>query len=130
MNRSYYAIGRRKEASAKVFFSEGNGYIWINKQPAILYLNYDWALIKRILAPLKLLSLDLSYDIIASVRGGGLHAQGEATLLSVSKLLASSFPLKKGLLRKKGFLSQDSRVKERKKYGLRKARKAPQFSKR
>ena len=80
--------------------------------------------------PLQVLGLQEDYDVIATVHGGGLHAQGEAIALSVAKLLSTLLPEKRRVLKQSVSFTRDSRVKERKKFGLRKARKAPQFSKR
>jgi len=86
--------------------------------------------LNQIYAPLKELDLEKQFDIIALVRGGGLTGQTEAIQLGVARLLCQMNPQNRLILKPFGFLTRDARIKERKKYGLRKARKAPQYSKR
>ena len=123
-------VGRRKKATARVFFQYGTGNLVINNIRGKKYLQDNLIYFNKILEPLKTFKKEKIFDIIVLVNGGGLVSQTTAIQLGVSKLLFKIYPENKGLLKKKGFLTQDSRVKERKKYGLRKARKAPQFSKR
>ena len=87
------------------------------------YLNTVWA-------PLKELNLDTQFDIVTLVKGGGLTGQAQAIKLGVSRQLCKMNKENRAILKPFGFLTRDSRIKERKKYGLRKARKAPQYSKR
>ncbi len=123
-------IGKRKQAIARVFLYPGNGNIIINKIPGEKYLQYNTGYLNRIWAPLKLLKLEQQFDIIALVTGGGLTSQTDAILLGVSRLLCKMEKQNRSILKPYGFLTRDARIKERKKYGLRKARKAPQYSKR
>ena len=128
--KSNIGIGKRKKAIARVFLKPGNGNLIINKIPGEKYLQYNNTYINIIKAPLEKLQLDAQFDIIAIAKGGGLTGQTEAIQLGVTRLLCKLEPTNRSILKPYGFLTRDARVKERKKYGLRKARKAPQYSKR
>lgn len=123
-------IGKRKKSVARVFLIPGTGDIVINKIPGEKYLQYNPVYINTIWAPLKKLNLDKQFNILVIINGGGLTGQADAIQLGVSRLLCKLDSQNRSLLKPFGFLSRDSRIKERKKYGLRKARKAPQYSKR
>lgn len=123
-------IGKRKQAIARVFFKPGSGNLIINKVPGEKYLQYNDNYIDIIKAPLNILDLEDNFDIIALVKGGGLSGQAEAIQLGIARLLSIIDNENRPKLKSQGFLTRDSRIKERKKYGLRKARKAPQYSKR
>jgi small subunit ribosomal protein S9 len=123
-------IGKRKQAVARVFLTPGEGNISINKIPGEKYLQYNTAYLGNIWEPLKILNLDKQFDIIVLVKGGGLTGQADAIKLGVSRLLCKMDQQNRPILKPYGLLTRDARIKERKKYGLRKARKAPQFSKR
>lgn len=123
-------IGKRKKAIARVFLVPGTGNIIINKIPGEKYLQYNTVSIDKILAPLKKLKLEKQFDIIVIVNGGGLNGQSGAIQLGVARLLCKMDSQNRSILKPLGFLTRNSRIKERKKYGLRKARKAPQYSKR
>jgi small subunit ribosomal protein S9 len=123
-------LGKRKQAIARVFLIPGEGNIVINKVPGEKYLQYNVTYLNSIYAPLKELNLEKQFDIIVLVRGGGLTGQAEAIQLGVARLLCEMNPQNRLILKPFGFLTRDARIKERKKYGLRKARKAPQYSKR
>jgi len=123
-------IGKRKQAVARVFLTAGEGNIIINKIPGEKYLQYNTSYLGNIWAPLKILNLDKQFDIIVLVKGGGLTGQADAIKLGVSRLLCKMDQQNRPILKPYGLLTRDARIKERKKYGLRKARKAPQFSKR
>ena len=123
-------LGKRKQAIARVFLVPGEGNIVINKVPGEKYLQYNVTYLNNIWAPLKELKLEKQFDIIALVRGGGLTGQTEAIQLGVARLLCQMNQQNRLVLKPFGFLTRDARIKERKKYGLRKARKAPQYSKR
>ena len=123
-------LGKRKQAVARVFLVPGNGNITINKVSGNQYLQYNDTYLSTVLAPLKTVELNSQLDIIACVKGGGLTGQAEAIQLGVARQLCKINESYRPSLKKKGFLTRDSRIKERKKYGLRKARKAPQYSKR
>jgi len=125
-----YAIGRRKEAIATVkLFKNGKGEITINKKKYTDYFR-TFELEQIISAPLKSVGQADKVDIEARVLGGGLVGQAEAVRLGISRALVQLNINFKKNLRKAGFLTRDPRVKERKKYGLRRARRAPQWQKR
>lgn len=133
------AVGRRKEAVAQIQLISGKGLFLINNKPAQFYLQNSSNSIFSIKSPFEILKnienpnnyKIENIDTFVKVQGGGLVGQAEAIKLAVAKAMTvldeSSF---KNPLKKKGYLTQDSRVKERRKYGLKKARKAPQFNKR
>ncbi|MDA9370476.1 30S ribosomal protein S9 [Gloeomargaritaceae cyanobacterium AH-226-B11] len=123
-------IGRRKQSTARVFLLPGNGQIFINNVPGEKYLQYNSTYLNKIYSPLKQLNLENQFNIIVLVKGGGLTGQTDAIQLGVARLLCKMDAKNRLLLKPYGFLTRDSRIKERKKYGLRKARKAPQYSKR
>ena len=123
-------IGKRKQASARVFLIPGEGKVLINKIPGEKYLQYNATYLANIWAPLKLLKQETQFDIIALVTGGGLTGQADAIQLGLARLLCKIEKQNRAILKPYGFLTRDARIKERKKYGLRKARKAPQYSKR
>jgi small subunit ribosomal protein S9 len=126
----YTATGRRKEATAKVILKLGTGNISINKIDAQAYLQYNLNYLQTLKAPLLTLNLENSYDFEIVVKGGGLSAQTDASRLGISRVLCELASDNRPLLKSSAFLTRDARSKERKKYGLKKARKAPQFSKR
>ncbi len=129
-NLYYYGLGRRKTATARVrLYPQGDGTITINEKPGKEYVNFE-RLLTVISEPLAVTEQDKAYDISAVVRGGGVIGQAEAIRLGVAKALVVIDPAFRGALRQKGLLTTDSRVVERKKYGLKKARKAPQYTKR
>ena len=123
-------IGKRKKASATVFLVPGSGTLTINKIPGELYLQYNSDYITNLRTPLKILNIDNQFDIIVFVKGGGLTGQAEAIKLGLARLLCKKDSKNRSILKPYGLLTRDARIKERKKYGLRKARKAPQYSKR
>jgi len=123
-------LGKRKRAIARVFLVPGDGKVIINKVSGEKYLQYNTNYLKAILDPLEKLNLKNQFDIIAIVNGGGLTGQTDAIKLGVSRLLCKMESSNRLVLKPFGLLSRDSRIKERKKYGLRKARKASQYSKR
>ncbi len=125
----YYATGKRKTAIARVWMKMGDGKIRINKRPIDEYLNTEIA--KMIVAqPLELTNTMSRYDITVNVKGGGYSGQVGAIKHGISRVLLKISPEFKEPLRKGGFLTRDSRIKERKKYGLRSARAKFQYSKR
>ena len=123
-------LGKRKQAVARVFLVPGDGNITINKVFGNQYLQYNDTYLSTVLGPLKAVKLDSQFDIVAFVKGGGLTGQAEAIQLGVARQLCKINEQHRASLKPHGFLTRDSRIKERKKYGLRKARKAPQYSKR
>ncbi len=121
--------GRRKEATAVVKLTKGTGIVTVNKKSIDEYFGRDVA--KMIVRqPLVLTKNDSSFDVDAKVQGGGSFGQAGAIRLAISKALLEENPELRADLKKAGYLTRDSRVKERKKVGLKKARKSPQFSKR
>lgn len=123
-------LGKRKEAIARVFLIPGEGNLIINKVSGNQYLQYNDTYLEMIWAPLKALNLDKQFDIVTLVQGGGLTGQAQSIQLGVARQLCKMDEHNRPILKPYGFLTRDSRIKERKKYGLRKARKAPQYSKR
>nr|YP_009330310.1 30S ribosomal protein S9 [Lambia antarctica]ANN39061.1 30S ribosomal protein S9 [Lambia antarctica] len=123
-------IGRRKNAVAKASLSEGDGTILINHLDLNKYMQYNPFCINLVKKPFEVLGLEGKYQTIIHVSGGGLVGQAEAILLAIARVLEKQNPSYRLLLKTKGYLTQNSREKERRKYGLKKARKAPQFSKR
>lgn len=123
-------VGKRKKSIARVFLFPGNGNLIINKKNGNKYFQYNDTSLNNIWFPLKKLKLANQFDIIAFVNGGGLTGQSQAIQLGVARLLGKNNPEYRKTLKSVRLLTRDSRIKERKKYGLRKARKAPQYSKR
>jgi small subunit ribosomal protein S9 len=126
---SYYATGKRKNSIAKVRLVPGEGKVVVNNKEFSEYFNRE-SLKTMVVEPLKLTGTDTAYNIIASIKGGGISGQAGALRHGISKALLEVNNEYREILKKEGFLTRDSRVKERKKYGLKKARKKPQFSKR
>lgn len=124
-----YATGKRKSSIARVNIIPGTGKITINKKDINEVYNLD-TLKAIILKPFNVTNLIEKYDVEATVKGGGFAGQAGAIAHGISKALASTDPEVRTILKRNGLLTRDSRVKERRKYGLKKARKAPQFSKR
>ncbi len=125
-----YGLGRRKAAVARVRLYKGKGEITINQKPALEYLSGDKSKLAEITDPLALAQKQQDYDITIRVTGGGLAGQVDAIKLAISKAITSEAADLRPVLKKAGFLKRDPREKERKKYGLRAARKKEQFSKR
>jgi len=126
----YWGTGRRKSATARVRLVPGNGDIHINSRSGDHYFNYNPKYIAAIKAPLETLGLENDYDVLVNAGGGGLTGQAEAVRLGVARALCKLDPENRSPLKIEGYLTRDPRSKERKKYGLRKARKSPQYSKR
>ena len=126
----FWGTGRRKKAIARVrLIPDGSGAITINKRSLDEYFGLDTLkLIVR--QPLELTGATAKYDIIVNVHGGGFTGQAGAIRHGISRALVLADEDTKAALKKAGFLTRDPRAKERKKYGLKKARRAPQFSKR
>ena len=124
-----YATGKRKDAVARVWLRPGIGTITVNKRPVEDYFARP-ALRMIINQPADLVGRRTQYDVICTVRGGGLSGQAGALRHGISRALAAREPTLRKMLKSGGFLTRDSRVVERKKYGKRKARRSFQFSKR
>ena len=125
-----YATGKRKTAIAKVWLSAGSGEMKINGLTLDQWLGGHEAIKKRVMQPLNLTKQESSVNIQASTLGGGYSAQADALRHGISKALSLFDTDFRAILKPKGLLTRDSRVVERKKYGRRKARRSPQFSKR
>ena len=126
----YFGIGRRKTSVAKVILVPGTGSMMVNQKPGELYLQFNSQYITTSKIPLTTLGLENMYDIYVNTHGGGLKGQADAIKLGVARALCYISNDNRSSLKTAGYLTRDARCKERKKYGLRKARKAPQFSKR
>ena len=125
----YSSTGKRKRSVATVRLVPGEGKITVNSRDFKEYFRRD-SLVTVILEPFKVTNTENAYDVIANLSGGGISGQAGALRNSISKVLLEINEEYRPLLKREGFLTRDSRIKERKKYGLKKARKRPQFSKR
>ncbi len=136
-NKKYYGTGRRKTSVAKVTLVPGKGKVTINGRDVREYLPYE-TLVMDLMQPLVLTNTNEMFDVNVSVHGGGFSGQTGAIRLGITRALleydsttdADSENSFRKILKAHGFITRDSRKKERKKYGLKKARRAPQFSKR
>jgi small subunit ribosomal protein S9 len=126
----FYGLGRRKSATAAARLYAGKGSVTINNQEASAYLDGNKTLLAELTDPLAHVSKQSDFDITLLIKGGGTSGQVDAAKLAISKALASINDEFKTSLSKAGFLRRDSRTVERKKYGLKGARKREQFSKR
>ncbi|SCZ09045.1 30S ribosomal protein S9 [Alkaliphilus peptidifermentans] len=126
---AYYGTGRRKKSIARVRLVPGEGNVSINKRNIEEYFNYE-TLRREVKHPLLLTDTLSKYDVIATVTGGGFTGQAGALRQGIARALVKSDETLRAALKKAGFLTRDARAKERKKYGLKAARRAPQFSKR
>lgn len=126
----FIGIGRRKTSVARVFLVPGSGKVFINGRMAEKYFQFDPSYLKSLKFPLTLLGSENMYNIFVKTHGGGLRGQSDAIQLAVARALVSMSPENKVVFKSTRVLTCDARCKERKKYGLKKARKAPQFSKR
>lgn len=129
-NQYFYALGRRKSATARVRLQGGKGSIVINGKPAEEYLADSKFLLNELNQPFVALQQENKYDITVSVTGGGHAGQVDAIRLGIAKALAAMNEDLKGTLKRADLLGRDSRVRERKKFGLKGARKQRQFTKR
>ena len=125
-----YGLGRRKSATARARLYKGKGNITINDKPALEYLSNNKNYLAEITDPLALVEKQNRYDITVRVAGGGLAGQVDAIKLAIAKAIETETAELRPVLKKAGFLKRDPREKERKKYGLRSARRKEQFSKR
>ncbi|MDR1032834.1 MAG: 30S ribosomal protein S9 [Candidatus Nomurabacteria bacterium] len=128
--RYTYGLGRRKSATARARLFRGKGGITINDKTPEEYFCGDKALVAEITDPLALVNKQKDFDISIKVTGGGMSGQVDAIKLAISKAITTDAADLRPVLKKAGFLKRDPREKERKKYGLRSARKREQFSKR
>ncbi|MFP7171468.1 30S ribosomal protein S9 [Terribacillus sp. 7520-G] len=125
----YYGTGRRKSSTARVRLVPGTGQVTVNNRSAEDYFPYE-TLRTIINQPLVATETAGNYDVLVNVSGGGFTGQAGAIRHGISRALLEADPEYRGTLKKAGFLTRDARMKERKKYGLKGARRAPQFSKR
>ena len=125
----YAGTGRRKKSIARVRLLPGNGAITVNKRDLEEYFGLE-TLKMIVRAPLQLTGVVGKYDVVVNVYGGGMSGQAGAIRHGISRALLVADPELRPALKKAGFLTRDQRMKERKKYGLKAARRAPQFSKR
>ncbi|MDD2259011.1 MAG: 30S ribosomal protein S9 [Bacilli bacterium] len=125
----YYGTGRRKSSVARVRLVPGSGQITINGRSFIDYIP-SAAIRLDVLQPLNLTNTTSSYDVLVNVLGGGISGQAGAIRHGITRALMELNPDFRSVLKKAGMVTRDPRAKERKKYGLKKARRAPQFSKR
>ena len=127
--QQFYGTGRRKESIARVFVTFGTGKVLINNRtPDEYFRNVTWR--NRAVEPMKFTETATAVDVVATVKGGGVGGQSGAVRMGLSRALALFNTELRSGLRKSGFLTRDSRMKERKKYGQKGARKRFQFSKR
>ena len=124
----YYGTGRRKSSVARVYITSGKGNITVNGRDVNEYMPFD-TLVMDLKQPLVLTETESKYDVICEVKGGGFTGQAGAIRLGITRALLEAGCDRK-TLKVAGMITRDSRKKERKKYGLKAARKAPQFSKR
>ena len=125
----YYGTGRRKSSIARVYVTSGTGKIVVNGRDVNEYMPYQ-TLVMDLRQPLVLTGTEDKYDVKADVHGGGFTGQAGAIRHGIARALLAANSEYRPILKSNGFLTRDPRMKERKKYGLKKARKAPQFSKR
>ena len=129
MPDNFYGTGRRKSSVARVTITEGNGNFTFNGKNLEQYFPSP-SMKMTIEKPFKVVSLEGKFDMVVNVNGSGLSAQSDAVALGISRALIKMDPAFRKKLKTKGLLTRDSRVKESKKYGLKRARKAQQFTKR
>jgi len=125
----YQGTGKRKTSVARVILRPGDGATWINGRSLESYFPRE-ALQTTATAPLRVAGVEGRFDIRARIRGGGPSGQAGALRHGIARALVEADPELRGVLKREGFLTRDARIVERKKAGLHKARKAPQFSKR
>jgi small subunit ribosomal protein S9 len=126
----YEAVGRRKVATARVrLFVGGDGSIVVNERPLEQYFAREVDVI-QLTEPLKATAMENRFNVSVKVKGGGMSGQAGAIRLGIARALLKADPELRPILRKGGFLTRDARAKERKKPGLKRARKAPQYTKR
>ena len=126
----FYGLGRRKSATATARLYAGKGKVTINDKPAVEYFSENKTHAAEIIDPLALVNKQKDFDITILVKGGGIAGQVDAIKVAIAKALTAGHADLRTTLKKAEFLKRDSREKERKKYGLRSARKREQFSKR
>ena len=123
------SVGRRKTSVVRVHLADGTGSMLLNGRPLEEYFS-SMAQRLRILEPMRVAGYDGRYDVAATLEGGGLNGQTDALRLAIARALIEIHPETRRTLKRAGMLTRDARAVERKKYGLRKARRAPQYTKR
>lgn len=128
-NARYYGTGRRKKSIARVYLTPGTGKVTINKRDIDEYFGLETL---KVIVRQPLVAIDGAdkFDVLVNVKGGGFTGQAGAIRHGISRALIKADPELRPAVKKAGFLTRDPRMKERKKYGLKAARRAPQFSKR
>jgi small subunit ribosomal protein S9 len=129
MEKQKNAVGRRKEAVARVYLSKGTGNITVNDREYKAYFPIIY-LQNQVELPLKTIDVQSSFDIVINVQGGGPKGQAEAIKMAIARVLCEVNPEYRPALKKEGLMTRDSRMVERKKFGKAKARRSFQFSKR
>lgn len=129
-NDYFYGLGRRKSATARARLTGGKGVITVNGKPAEEYLDGNKTLLAELTDPLALVGKQKEFDVSLVITGGGTSGQVDAAKSAIAKAISEMDETQRGALKKAGFIKRDPREKERKKYGLRSARKKEQFSKR
>ena len=129
-NQTFYGLGRRKQSTAQVQIRLGSGKIRINGKEATTYFQNNKTYLTKITLPFNVLGLTNTFDVEIKASGGGLTGQTDATCLGIARALNQCDSANRTVLKAEGLMKRDARIKERKKYGLKKARKASQFSKR
>jgi len=125
----FYGTGRRKNAIARVYLTPGEGQVTVNNKQVLDYFGRK-TLDMVVRQPLELTNTAGRFDVMCKVVGGGVSGQAGAVKLGIARALIQADPNLRPILKRAGFLTRDPRMKERRKYGLKKARRAPQFSKR
>jgi len=125
----YYGTGHRKTATARVWLSPGSGKVTVNKRPIAEYFPLQ-TLAVNVLEPFRATNTQGQFDVWATARGGGVVGQADAVRHGIARALVEMNPEFRAILRQKGLLTRDPRVKERKKFGRKRARRGFQFSKR
>ena len=129
-DKAFYGIGRRKAATARARLMGGKGVVTVNGAAADDYFDGNKTLVAELTDPLALIGKQKDFDVSIVVSGGGKSGQVDACKLAISKAISEMDDTLRGTLKKAGLMKRDPREKERKKYGLRSARKREQFSKR
>ena len=127
--RYFEAVGRRKTSSARVRLYPGTGTILVNERPMAEYFPRETDVL-MLTRPLKLTEMDATFNVSIHVVGGGLSGQAGASAHGIARALCVADETLRPLLKRNGMLTRDARAKERKHYGLKRARKAPQYTKR
>ena len=129
-NDYFYGLGRRKSATARARLTSGKGIITVNNKPADVYFSDNTTLLAELTDPLAIVGKQKEFDVSLVIGGGGISGQVDAAKSAIARAIAEMDVALRPVLKKAGLMKRDPREKERKKYGLRGARKREQFSKR